>query len=56
MLLISVEQEPNHPNVTTVGNLDTIPVKRSRGEQGGSHLMAPFHARQPRPAGPVQCG
>jgi hypothetical protein len=50
-LLISAEQKTNPRIMTTVGNLDLVPVDRRVGGQGASYLMAPFtHVSMDRPS------
>lgn len=50
-LLISAEQKTNPRIMSTIGNLDLVPVDRRVGGTGASHLMAPFtHASPDRPS------
>lgn len=41
-LLISAEQKTNPRIMSTIGNLDLVPVDRRVGGNGASYLMAPF--------------
>jgi len=41
-LLISAEQKTNPRIMTTIGNIDLVPLGRRVGGQGASYLMAPF--------------
>ena len=50
-LLISAEQKTNPRIMTTIGNLDLVPVERRVGGAGASYLMAPFtHVSADRPS------
>ncbi len=50
-LLISAEQKTNPRIMTTIGNLDLVPVDRRVGGNGASYLMAPFtHVSMERPS------
>lgn len=50
-LLISAEQKTNPRIMTTIGNLDLVPVNRRVGGNGASYLMAPFtHVSIDRPS------
>lgn len=50
-LLISAEQKTNPRIMTTIGNLDLVPVERRVGGNGASYLMAPFtHVSTDRPS------
>ncbi|MEI6643197.1 MAG: RES family NAD+ phosphorylase [Novosphingobium sp.] len=50
-LLISAEQKTNPRVMTSVGNLDLVPVERRVGGPGASWLMAPFtHVSPDRPS------
>ena len=50
-LLISAEQKTNPRIMTSIGNLDLVPVKRRVGGPGASWLMAPFtHVSPDRPS------
>lgn len=50
-LLISAEQKTNPRIMSTIGNLDLVPVDRRVGGNGTSYLMAPFtHVSTDRPS------
>lgn len=50
-LLISAEQKTNPRIMTTIGNLDLVPINRRVGGNGASYLMAPFtHVSMERPS------
>jgi hypothetical protein len=50
-LLISAEQKTNPRIMTSIGNLDLVPVERRVGGAGASYLMAPFtHVSADRPS------
>ncbi|MBA4766478.1 MAG: RES family NAD+ phosphorylase [Porphyrobacter sp.] len=50
-LLISAEQKTNPRIMTTIGNLDLVPINRRVGGNGASYLMAPFtHVSTDRPS------
>ena len=50
-LLISAEQKTNPRIITSIGNLDLVPVERRVGGPGASWLMAPFtHVSADRPS------
>ena len=50
-LLISAEQKTNPRIMTSIGNLDLVPVERRVGGPGASWLMAPFtHVSPDRPS------
>jgi hypothetical protein len=50
-LLISAEQKTNPRIMSTIGNLDLVPVDRRVGGNGASYLMAPFtHVSPNRPS------
>jgi hypothetical protein len=50
-LLISAEQKTNPRIMSTIGNLDLVPVARRVGGTGATYLMAPFtHVSSDRPS------
>jgi hypothetical protein len=50
-LLISAEQKTNPRVMTTIGNLDLVPIDRRVGGNGASYLMSPFtHVSPDRPS------
>jgi hypothetical protein len=50
-LLISAEQKSNPRIMTSVGNIDLVPIGRRVGGAGASYLMAPFtHVCMDRPS------
>ena len=50
-LLISAEQKTNPRIMTSIGNLDLVPIERRVGGNGASWLMAPFtHISPDRPS------
>jgi len=50
-LLISAEQKTNPRIMTTIGNLDLVPIERRVGGAGATYLMAPFtHVSTDRPS------